>query len=177
MNTCARSAPTNASDVCERLLDRAVELFVGEMREARGDAGDELLELDAMPQRFLRLAPLGRVDGHGHEVGDGGGEVLFLHAPRARRADVLEADHAGGLAEAADRDVEHGGDAERDEVGLGECAGARIEPRVVRGDDPLGLEGLEVDRILRGLQLAAVGVDAGRALEQLLAADATGGRA
>jgi hypothetical protein len=102
---------------------------------------------------------------------DGRREVLVLDDPCARGADVLETNHADGLAEAADRDVEHGGDAEWDEVGLGECAGARIEARVVSGDHPFRLDGLEVDRVARRVQLGAAGVNAGRALEHLIAAD------
>jgi hypothetical protein len=159
------------ADRCERLFDSGVDLGRIEIDEARGNVRDQLLVLDAAAQRLLRLAAVDGIDGDGDQVGDGAGEGLILGRPEPLGPDVLEADHPGGLSEAADRGVEHGGDAERHEIRLAERAGARIEARVMRGDGALGLQSLEVDRIADGGELVARGVLLLRALVELRAAD------
>jgi hypothetical protein len=62
---------------------------------------------------------------------------------------VFGTDHADGLASHDERDVEHGGDAERFEIVLPELCRARVRARLTRFDEPEVADGIEVRRIFR----------------------------
>ena len=94
-----------------------------------------------------RLAALLVGDRDRDQVGGRDREVLLVDRPRPRPADVLGAEHAahrrcpGAAARRAWRRCRAGS-----RYGVGELARPRIGPGVVRGDDALALEGVEVGR-------------------------------
>src|SRR5690606_9911551 len=98
-------------------------------------------------------------EGGGEEVGDGEGEGALGRGPAPGRPDVFDAEHAGEFAGDEDGRVEHGGDAERIEVGVGELAGAGVGAGVVGVDHIAGGEGAEVAGEVGLAELDPVGVD------------------
>ena len=156
-----------SADVSQCVVNGRVGLPIRGVGQPGGDAGDELLELDAMAKGFLHLAPFVGVQGDGHEIGDRARELLFLLRPRPRVSDMLEADQAGRARQPAKGHDQHGLDAERIEIGLRERARTRVQTRVRRHDDPLPLQSLEEGRMAQRGQLAGRRMDSGCALEEL----------
>ena len=109
MVTCARSAPTNGR--CRKRLRMRHDALVAGMAKRGGDGGDEFLELDAVPQRFLRQAPFGAVDGHRPRGRRWRWRSSRSRADqtRARRCASKQID-AGHLSETPDGDIEQGDD-------------------------------------------------------------------
>ncbi len=124
----------------------------------------------ALGEVLHRLPAIGIRERDHDQVGERQREVLLVELPRPRPADVLDAHHAEGPILLAQRHVEHGADAVRRQVGLAELARARIAVRVGRGDDAVVTDGIEVGRHVALVQPLAGGMRAGRALEQVVAA-------
>ncbi len=111
----------------------------------------------AREERLLRALSLRSLQGHGDKVRHGAGEVLFVERPAPRKADVFVAQDADHPAAQAQRHVQHGGNAQGREVGIGELTGSGIRGGVVRRDGALLLQGPKVGRKVSGLELAALG--------------------
>ena len=136
-----------APDRRQRIANAGIEILGRQVDEVRGNAGDQLLEVDAVTQRLLNFPALASVHRRGDQFGDGDGEVLLLHQPVALRPHLLVADDAGDLTEVPDGRFDHGADSERTQIGVCETGGARIVLRIVGGDAPLALQRAEICRI------------------------------
>jgi hypothetical protein len=83
-------------------------------------------------------------EGDHDQVADRDAEVLLVNGPRTDASDVLGAQHAEAVIVGLERDVEHRADVVRDEITVAKFTGARVGLRIVRRDDPLAPDGVEV---------------------------------
>ena len=130
--------------LCVPADDAAVGVHADE-RVVRG-VEDQVGAGVALRHLAERFAPPFVGDRHRDQVGGGDREVLFVNRPRARPADVLDAQHADHVLAAAQRHVEHGLDVERLEVRGLEFAGPRIGAGIGGGDHAFALDGVEICR-------------------------------
>ena len=95
----------------------------------------------ALAQRGLGLRPLLLLQHERGEVGHGGGEVLLVERPRARRANVLEGDKPDDAALPADGSDEYSSHAARFGVRIEPEGGIeRVDIEVGRDDDAMRAE-------------------------------------
>ena len=114
-----------------------------------------------------RLLPLVLGDRRADEIGDRQREVPFVDRPVARRADVFHAQHASRRVALAQRHVQHGADAVRLKIAVGELAGALVAVSVGRGDHPFALDRFEIHRALFPRKHVARRVPPGSPLVQI----------
>ena len=132
------------------------------------------LEREQHPVRLLQhgagVVQVGRLEFQRDAVRHGRREVAFLRRPLAGRPRVLVADGPDHPSVAVDRRVEHGCDAERLEVAVGELSRAGIARCDLGRNGTALLERREIGREVRDLQRDAGGVFAGRPFVQVYAA-------